>query len=304
MKVLVSLIGEQPIPNLLPLRYFKPSACLGVHSDYTEKAAARLATLTKGLVEIWLLKVNAYDIRAIRDSLTAEIQGRGILPQEMLLNLTGGTKPMSLAAYLTAAELGAPVIYLQSEGRQSRLYTFSPGNPALVEETCLPGLIIIDDYLRAHIDSITTRRTKPDQAGHVFEQAVLDALRDVVDEIKPNVNLQGTVDLDMVVRCENQVGLVEAKLGSNHLKMAIDQLNTAAGREYLGTYTQKFLVSDQDWSRFSDLKALAKSRQIVVVELPGYGRHRSLSQQEIALLRDTILDGLGRQPIVNGKSKI
>jgi hypothetical protein len=42
MKVLVSLIGEQPIPNLLPLKYLRTSSCQSVHNRFTAKAGRSL----------------------------------------------------------------------------------------------------------------------------------------------------------------------------------------------------------------------------------------------------------------------
>lgn len=297
MLVLVSLIGEQPIPNLLPIRYYKPSDTLAVHSDFTQKAAARLEKLIAAQVAFWPLQVDAYDIQAIQKALLAEIQRRQLAASDLLFNLTGGTKPMSLAAYLVAAELDAPLIYLQSEGKRSRLfrYQFLNGAPVLVDDMILPGLISIDDYLRAYVGESTERLTIQDDEGHRFEQVLLEALRSVVDEIKAGVNLQGVVDIDLVLRCDNQVGILEAKLGLHGMKKAIDQLNTAGGQKYLGTYTQKYLVSDQTWSARSSLKALAEARQITVIELPAYGSQRTLNNAEIESLRKAVLKGLGRQ---------
>ncbi|MDI6769879.1 MAG: DUF1887 family CARF protein [Anaerolineales bacterium] len=294
--ILLSLIGEQPIPNLLPIRHFKPSTTLAVHSDFTQKAAARLEKLIAGQVAFWPLQVNAYDIHAIQTALLAEIQRRKLAASDLLFNLTGGTKPMSLAAYLVAAELGAPLVYLQSEGKRSRLfrYEFREGTPVLMADSILPGLIKIDDYLHVYVDAYTRKEFSLDQEGGRFERAIFDILAPAVDEILPGVNLQGAVDIDLVVRCGNQVGIVEVKLGLNKLKMAIDQLNTAGGQKYLGTYTQKFLVSDQTWSERSNLKALAEARQITVIELPGYGLERTLSVVECEKLQALILKGLGR----------
>jgi len=296
-KILISLIGEQPIPNLLPIRYYGPSATLAVHSDKTEAAAGRLEKLIAGRVDFWPLPVDAYDIRAIQSAILAEVERRKLAAGDLLFNLTGGTKPMSLAAYFAARELGAPMVYLQSEGKHSRLfrYEFRDGAPIIAEDMILPGLISIGDYLRAYVDNPTERAKVPDDEGHRFEQVLVDALRPVVDEIRVGVNLTGVVDIDIVLRCDNQVGILESKLGMNGMKKAIDQLNTAGGQKYLGTYTQKFLASDQAWSERSNLKALAKARQIAIIELPGYGQGRLLSNAETGLLQAAIRKGLGRQ---------
>jgi hypothetical protein len=298
MLTLLSLIGEQPIPNLLPIRFFKPSTVLAVHSDMTQKAAARLEKFISDQTMFWPLQVDAYDIQAIQADLLMEIRQRQLAASDLLFNLTGGTKPMSLAAYLVAAELSAPVIYLQSESRRSCIfrYEFREGIPILADDSTLPGLIIIEDYLRAYVGESTERRTQLDADGHCFEQAIAGALRPAVDELRCGISLQGVVDIDLVVRCDNQVGIIEAKLGKNGPKHAIDQLNTAGGQKYLGTYTKKFLVSDQDWGQFADLKALADARQITVIELPGSRGKPTLDTENIEKLRKTILKELGKDP--------
>ena len=43
--ILLSLIGEQPIPNLLPILHFAPSSVALAYSDFTEEAAERLKKL-------------------------------------------------------------------------------------------------------------------------------------------------------------------------------------------------------------------------------------------------------------------
>jgi hypothetical protein len=300
MTILISLIGDQPIPNLLPIRHLKPGATLAVHSNLTEKAAGRLKKLIAGEVDFWPLLVDAYDIQGIREALLAEFGNRRLEAGDLLFNLTGGTKPMSLGAYLAAQALGAPAIYMQSEGKRSRLfrYEFRQGTPVLVEDCLLPALISIQDYLEAYLDGFPADpdpNRKRDTDGLQFEQAVYQTLLPVVDEIRCNFRVTPDVEIDLVVRCENQVGIVEAKLGKNGRKKAIDQLTTAGEQRYLGTYTQKFLVSDLDWSEVSSLKALARAHKITLIELPGYGRDRILPADEAELLRSAILKGLGVQ---------
>lgn len=296
MTLMISLIGEQPIPNLLPLRHFNPAVSLLVYSSVTKKAANRLRKLAGDATEFLELEVDAYDVQQIQTSLLDAIAQRSANGQDLLFNITGGTKPMSLAAFLSAQKLAAPVIYLQSEKKRSRLfrYEFQQGSALLAEDKLLPSLINIKDYLGAHVDQFTARKQEVDDAGHRFEQNVLAALKPHLDEVQRGVNLGGVVDIDMIVRWENQVGVIETKLGSNGMKKAIDQINTAGGRAYLGTYTQKFLVSDQDWLAFSDLKDLAIARQIKLIELPDAGGPGGLSPEQADALVKAILNGLGK----------
>ena len=47
--VTISLIGEQPMPNLLPIRHLCPDAVGLVHTERTRAVAANLKTLLEPL---------------------------------------------------------------------------------------------------------------------------------------------------------------------------------------------------------------------------------------------------------------
>jgi hypothetical protein len=273
--IMISLIGEQPIPNLLPICYQPPAAAVLVHSDFTHAAAQRLEPLLPAGCEPVPCRVSAY-----------------------VFNLTGGTKAMALSTYLLAAELRAPFLYLQSEGKKTRLYRyeFKEGNvPQIVEDKLLPGLITIDDYLRAFVGDYNTGSFANDDAGGRFERAIHAALHLMVDEIAVSVWLAKALEVDFVVRCDNQVGIIEAKTGRNKIKAAIDQLNTAGGQHYLGTYTQKMLVSDLAWDKsFSNLRELATARRIQVIELPSFREQGELSDEDADRLAQSVCQYLGR----------
>ena len=120
--VMIVLIGQQPIPNLLPIRYIEPTSATLVYSDFTESAAVRLSQLVKNELEVWRLPINnAYDIAGLRNALAEEIEERQLQSMKLAFNVTGGTKPMSLAAYLVAADISADFLYLPREGKRTRL---------------------------------------------------------------------------------------------------------------------------------------------------------------------------------------
>ena len=130
--------------------------------------------------------------------------------------------------------------------------------------------------------------------GTRFERAIHAALEPVVDEIAVGLKLLGVVDVDFVVRCANQVGIIEAKTGSG-VKKGIDQLSTAGEPRYLGTYTQKILVSDQVWDHtLSNLRELAEARRIEVIELPSFAASGHLSAEDAETLRRRVCKVLGR----------
>jgi Holliday junction resolvase-like predicted endonuclease len=292
--MLLSLIGEQPIPNLLVIRHLQETDNLLVYTSKSDvvKTARRLRNLLSGHNSLHDdLQVDPYNVELIYTALQQKLDGR----QDVVINLTGGTKPMSIAAYMIAAQSNFPALYLQSEGNNSRLYgyEFQSGQPLLVFDKVLPEVIGLDEYLSVHIDVLPPHKRPVEDAGHRFEKAVFAALQESVDEIKLGLNIQGAVQIDVVVRCKNQVGIVEVKLGSNKLKAAIDQLNTAGSQTFLGTFTKKFLVSDQDWSKYSDLFDLARAHRIIVIQLPGYAQTGSLNAADIETLTTSIRSGLG-----------
>lgn len=300
MTAIVSLIGQQPIPNLLPIRQIQPDAVLLVYSDFTEKAARRLAALIQDELEVWRLPVDAYAVADIRNAIIKELDEKQLRPKEIIFNITSGTKPMSLAAYLVASQLQADFVYLQSEGKQSCLYwyIFQNDEPVLKENIMLPGLITTDDYLRAYVGTYELTGFADDQYGGLFERAICQVLEAALDEILVGAKLLGALDVDFVVRCDNQVGIIEAKTGINKIKPGLDQLNTAGGQQYLGTYTQKFLVSDQllDHTR-SNQKELADARRITIIELPSFSQTGQLSADDANKLRSTVCQALGREVI-------
>lgn len=124
MKIAISLVGEQPIPNLLPLRYYRPDLVLLVYSKFTQRAAKRFTHLIQNETNVSELEVDAYDIISIQEKIAGKLHEQVSDTDEVIFNITGGTKPMSLATFLVAANRQADVCYLQSEGKKSRLFSY------------------------------------------------------------------------------------------------------------------------------------------------------------------------------------
>lgn len=100
-----------------------------------------------------------------------------------------------------------------------------------------------------------------------------------VDEIMAGVRpgaVGHQIEIDLLIRCGNNVGIVEATTGVN--KAGIDQLDTAGNPSYLGRYATKFLGTGHYLPRAH--KSLAMAQGIHVVELPGYTVHHGTPEQE------------------------
>jgi hypothetical protein len=98
------------------------------------------------------------------------------------------------------------------------------------------------------------------------------------------------IEIDLMVRRGNRVGIVEAKTGVK--KAGIDQLDTAGNAHYMGDHILKFLVTGRYLPRAH--KMLAVAEEISVIELPDYNDRRRLPVQDEQRLIETVqrkLDG-------------
>ena len=299
MTTMIALVGEQPIPNLLPIRLLQPEQLLLVHTDRTEKVAGRIQELATQS-EVGLCKVDAYNIEKIRASLEPELVEAG----SAVFNLTGGTKPMMLAAYMLASRSESPYIYLQTEGQRGRdqqtviyHYRFQDHLAALTERQVVrDGVISLDDYLRAHfgsyhVDNPGHGKRHDKEQGWALEKAVHDALDGWADEIKAGVRpggMKDQVEIDLVIRCGNHVGFIEVKSGGEGSgKKAVDQLTTLGARELSGIYSARFLVIGKGHS--DQYRAVAERLDVSVIEVRGLSvGSKRLNDQDANNLRQAI----------------
>lgn len=299
LELLVSLVGEQPIPNLLVTRQLQPARHLLVYTHRTEPVARRLRSLISQHSDLSQdLLCKPYDFEA----LVAALRSRLDLSKGAVFNLTGGTKLMSLGAYALAAETGSQVVYYENEGRRLLTYILENGSLKRASAQKLPTLINIDDYLRAHWPGYRQEGPARDEQNHLnqgglFEQAVFSALKPRCDEVLCGVHPEGVADqieIDLVVRRGNQIGVLELKLGGNRDsgKKGMGQLKLAAEATYLGTYACPILVVGAgDLNK--KIKTLAEKRRIHIIYLPEYQEGRALPRpvaERLVLQINQVLD--------------
>ncbi len=292
MATMIALVGEQPIPVLLPIRALNPEKILLFCTKTTKRVAHRLSKLLGARAETSLLR-DGYDMEGIRDRLRSLIPADG----EIVFNLTGGTKIMMLAAYAEASARRAPFVYYQTEGQRDRdrmsilcRFDFDEAGKAILQERReLGSLITLDDYIRAHVGEYETKLSSPGR-GADLESAVAEALQGFVEEMKAGVvpsGIKEQAEIDLLVRCGNPVAVLEVKNGgAGSGKRAVDQLTTVAAREYLGTYASRFLITGENMDR--RFQSLAAALHIRVVELKDYKQGGRLSEQDALRVRQAI----------------
>jgi len=282
---LLSLIGEQPIPNLLVARALQPQRHLLCYTTTTHKVSTNLADM---LPNAEMRAIEPYTLPQTLEQL------RALCTPQTVINLTGGTKPMALAAYEAARQLGLPFDNLQSEGKNNILYQYhwQDGQPHLEKCTTLGALITIEDYLQAH--GLNTRQQLGPQNAQ--EYGLRKWFDQHVDECLTNLVFE-SFEMDFILRRGNQVAVAEAKDRKENRRDAIDLLNTIAGREYLGTYTGTILITRQPLG--SQLKNLADARQIETVHISGNINKQTgrlvlsdVSKQDLRKVLDKVLGTL------------
>ncbi len=267
MKTLISLIGEQPIPNLLPVLHLKPEQNILFYSDLTDTAARKLQKLLN-IPDKDKVKIDAYDIDTTRNKVLSKIDDTN----DTTLNITGGTKLMSLALFQAALEKKIKFVYLQSEENQNILFNYDINeNGITCNKTVLPELISVDLYLKAHLFEYSNLSVEKG-SGYDFENLICKTLRENDFEVIQNIKPKGEgnkLEIDAVIRRKgtNNVGICEIKTGDakeEGPKKGIDQLGLASQREYLGTYTKRFLITSRMLSK--EIKELAKAHKVIIID--------------------------------------
>jgi hypothetical protein len=235
----------------------------------------------------------------MRKQVRKKLRKLGWAPEEITFDISAANKVQAITAFRVAMDSPSELVDVEYYRKRHRLRQFRmEGKDAVLEEdVVLPELITIADYLNAHAPGFEMDGFGRDKRGRVnaggkFESTIFSALEPHVDEIMAGVRpggASGQIEIDLVVRIGNNLGLVEAKTGVN--KAGIDQLDTAGNPVYLGRYATKFLVTGRYLPRAH--KALANSQHIHVVELPGYRVGQRLPDQEERRLIQSFQSALG-----------
>ena len=266
MTLLLSLVGEQPIPNLLPLWQFPEydQVCFAA-TRVTLPVVQQMQSVAQsdpGLRHVHLLpplQLPAYHWQEAQESIFDFLAERMEQGQMVEINLTGGTKLMSLAAMRAADVLSIPVLYVSTQ--TGEMIRIAPGTQA---ETRLPISVQISvaQYLAAHgFESSLHPNFREDLApysppkeGDALEERVasLASRSGFFDDVqrglfirKMDDRLQVRNELDVLVTRNGRLAACSCKSGKNVNKDAIYELSSLFSRELAGIYCGKVLVIDQ-----------------------------------------------------------
>jgi hypothetical protein len=266
---MIALVGEQPLPNFLPVLHYHPGDVLLLYTARTRQKYQYLKATLQNEANIAGLETDPYDIPAIVKMLDEALEKRTSEP--LLFNLTGGTKPMSLAAYQISQKRMASMIYLQSEGKNTRVYSYAwePQQLRTTGSELLPDYLTLRDVFNLHFGPENwSEEGSARGEGGPFEDALALILRKAGYEVMVGVKaMDRQIDIDIAVRAGNQYGIIEAKMGANGSRLdGVKQLSNAV--RHLGTYSQTCYVITVPPQR--DHKMITDASNIQVISLPSY----------------------------------
>ena len=296
---LIELVGEQPLPNLISIRALRPDEVLFVDYKDSRSTTRRLQSVLKREMRIHTLTLP--HPQTPHDAFTRieqKVSDIGWGKKKVIYNISGGYRATAIAVYEIAKRSNDVIADMENIRNQwyVRLYRFDGDQIILKSNVRLPGVFTLDDYLRIHLPgyveegSITRKHGRVDEGG-VFEKVLYEAIAPEVDEILAGVRpkgVQNQIEIDLIIRRDNAVGIVEIKTGVN--KAGIDQLSTAGAEDYLGEHLTKFLITGRRLT--PAIRALARTQDVRVIELPGYDFDRGIPANERNFLLQVIRSAL------------
>jgi hypothetical protein len=289
---MIHLVGQQPIPILMAARQWRADANVLVATRVTESVARRVERLLPN-ASVHMLAADEYNLKAISSEISKISAG-----DDVVFDITGGTKMMALGVYNIASRRGVPLVYVQSD-RKLVLHEYVFNEKGLMNTVHTLGeLFTIDEFLLAHlpgyrVEGVHQENGRPSIGGR-FEKAVAEILTsagfEVVSGVRPE-NVGSQIEIDMVIRYGNRVGVAELKKAfDSSPKTGFDQLSTAASSTYLGTFTTKLLITGSGVSRA--LREMANETKVVPISLQSYqdgkGFSRTDEQDLVAKVRKAL----------------
>ena len=276
MKTMIALVGEQPLPNVIPVKYYSPSRLVLAHTknERSTLIAKRIKEFFGDQPKVDLLELeNGYNIDQIYSRLYQFICQNEL--GELLFNLTGGTKPMSFAALELAQELKCQAFYYQSENNLSQLhlYDLSAGSLKYQEPISIDVNLEVEDVLKLFVGKCCKKNFE-----NAFEEQVFNILKNLGKEYSAlhNVYVGPNVEVDWILCYKNKLAVGDVK--SQVKKSGIDQVNGVTDQRTLGTYTKKFIISAREPD--DNNRLLAEAYRIKVIVVPSANNNGTLSDED------------------------
>jgi len=232
-KVMLALAGEQPMPNLIPILQYRPRVVRFIVSQRTKIhaqntiTALKLNRRTKRIDADVEPSVDPYDIDATEQACLRVV--KRFRAEDVVFNITGGTKTMVIGAYQVALRHRLPMVYVVTE--KGRILHLNPDGSREDEE--ITARVSVPIYFAAHGITAGVKRPWSDKyqeialymAQHVCEATrVLDAARQCIStSLRPVLLKNPTAEEQAVVQALANWGLVETAPAGGDLPIQVKQ---------------------------------------------------------------------------------
>lgn len=117
-KPMVCFISEQPMPNMIAIKLLKPSRLIIIHTDEEKlkRYVQILEVYAKRIVPSAKVAVDVTKPYSVQDTYATVARWIRELGKSVTVNVTGGTKIMSIGAYRAAIDSGAVPVYVDPKG--------------------------------------------------------------------------------------------------------------------------------------------------------------------------------------------
>jgi hypothetical protein len=158
--LLICLVSRQTLQNLLPILHYRPRRVFFLSTKEEDASRVMLETVLRerGIACEAPVYVDAYDPAQIAQTCAA--MRERFQEEQLVVNLTGGTKVMSLAAYRIFSQVPCEIVY--TDTANSRLLILHPEGRA---PEPLRAELDIFTYLRAN-GHVTSTRPYPTWGEH------------------------------------------------------------------------------------------------------------------------------------------
>lgn len=149
--VMLALVGDQPMPNIIAALQYQPRPErleLLVTGEEYQQIADNIAKVLKGRMTCCCCqtKVKPFEVADVQSVCRQIVEKCQKADEDLVFNLTGGTKTMAMAAYDVARELGKPALYVET-ANQKIIHLLPAHRP---EQDILVRELRVKHYLQAH----------------------------------------------------------------------------------------------------------------------------------------------------------
>ncbi len=216
MNIHICLVSQQAAPNLLPALdpALKPDRIILVVTQRMQAQAGHLtAVLKESAIQVELLQLsNEQDFHRIEDELlelAARLEGESVT-----LNITGGTKLMSVAAQSVAQASGWRMFYVDAD--TDRVIWLGKDNP---QPQALQQQLKLRHYLRSYGVEIAAKPNRV-QANSAEQQLTLSLVQQI-GSLESSVSVLNALAQDAENRRSLSVGMNEWQRDSRSLDVLL-----------------------------------------------------------------------------------